>query len=73
MVSSVEIKKKVEGNWTNTGGKFNYTYDYLENITSVTDANNSNITLYEYYTLNQLVRENNSQTGKTVTYQCNVG
>lgn len=73
LVSSIEIKKKVEGNWTSTGEKFNYTYDDLGNITSVTDANNSPIATYVYDSLNQLVRENNSQTGKTVTYQYNAG
>ena len=72
-ISSVEIKKKVSGNWTSTGEKFNYTYDNLGNITSVTDANNSLIAGYEYDTLNQLVRENNVQTGKTVTYTYNAG
>ena len=73
LISSVEIKKKAEGNWTSTGEKFSYTYDDLGNITSVTDANNSPIATYKYDSLNQLIRENNSQTGKTVTYQYNAG
>ena len=73
LISSVEIKKKAEGNWTSTGEKFSYTYDDLGNVTSVTDANNSPIATYEYDSLNQLIRENNSQTGKTVTYQYNAG
>lgn len=72
-ISSVEIKKKVSGDWTSTGEKFNYTYDNLGNITAVTNANNSPIASYEYDALNQLVRENNSQTGKTVTYTYNAG
>ena len=73
LISSVEIKKKAEGNWTSTGEKFSYTYDDLGNITSVTDANNSPIATYKYDSLNQLIRENNSRTGKTVTYQYNAG
>lgn len=40
LIGSVEIKKKEEDNWTSTGEKFNYTYDDLGNITSITDANN---------------------------------
>ena len=73
MINSVEIKKKVEGNWVSLGEKFNYAYDNVGNITDVTDLNNSLIAHYEYDSLNQLIRENNVQTGKTVTYQYNVG
>lgn len=73
LIGSVEIKKKEEDNWTSTGEKFNYTYDDLGNITSITDANNFPIATYEYDSLNQLSRENNFQTGKTVTYTYNAG
>ncbi len=72
-INSVEIKKKVEGNWISLGEKFNYAYDNVGNITDVTDLNNSLIAHYKYDSLNQLIRENNVQTGKTVTYQYNVG
>lgn len=48
-------------------GTYSYTYDAVGNITSVSlgeEYTNS----YVYDTLNQLVRENNGQTGKTYTY-----
>lgn len=73
LVSSIEIKKKVSDNWTSTGEKFNYTYDDLGNITAVTDASNSLIASYVYNNLNELIRENNVQTGKTVAYTYNAG
>ncbi len=43
-----------------------YTYDGNGNITSITD--NQGITTYVYDELNRLIRENNHQLGKTVTY-----
>ena len=48
-------------------GTYNYTYDAVGNIASIslgTEYTNS----YEYDALNQLVRENNQQIGKTYTY-----
>lgn len=48
-------------------GTYSYTYDAVGNITSVSlgeEYTNS----YEYDALNQLIRENNGQIGKTYTY-----
>ncbi|MGN1043673.1 MAG: RHS repeat-associated core domain-containing protein [Acutalibacteraceae bacterium] len=73
LISSIEIKKKVSDGWTSIGEKFNYTYDDLGNITDIRDMSNNLIAHYEYDYLNQLVRENNVQSGKTVTYQYNDG
>ena len=46
--------------------KIAYTYDGNGNITSITDSQGT--TTYAYDELNRLVRENNHQLGKTVTY-----
>ena len=73
IINSVEIKKKVENSWISLGERFNYAYDNVGNITSVTDINNNSIASYVYNDLNELVRENNVQTGKTVAYTYNVG
>lgn len=72
-VSSLEIKKKVSDTWQSIGKKFSYTYDDVGNITEVKDGNNSVIAHYDYDNVGQLVRENNSQTGKTVCYTYNLG
>lgn len=45
-----------------------YEYDELGNITSI-EFNNSLANSYEYDDLNQLVRENNHDQGKTFTYE----
>ena len=46
--------------------KIAYTYDGNGNITSITDSQGT--TTYVYDELNRLVRENNHQLGRTVTY-----
>ncbi len=48
-------------------GVYRYTYDAVGNITSVAFGTRYTNT-YEYDSLNQLVRENNQQIGKTYTY-----
>ena len=66
--------KDIEGNQTTTlvnsvetaAGTFTYTYDEVGNIKSVSDGTYT--TSYDYDALNQLVRENNQQIGKTYTY-----
>ena len=66
--------KDLEGNQTTTlvksietaAGTFTYTYDEVGNIKSVSDGTYT--TSYDYDALNQLVRENNQQIGKTYTY-----
>ena len=50
------------------GVAHNYEYDELGNITSI-EFNNSLANSYEYDDLNQLVRENNNDQGKTFTYE----
>lgn len=48
-------------------GTYNYTYDAVGNITGISlDGGCTNT--YVYDTLNQLVRENNQESGKTYTY-----
>ena len=73
LISAIEIKKKVSDDWESIGEKFNYTYDDLGNITDICDMSDNLISHYEYDSLNRLVRENNVQTGKTVTYKYNDG
>ncbi len=73
LISAIEIKKKVSGQWTSLGEKFNYTYDNLGNITEIKDVNDILIAQYEYDALNQLIRENNSKINKTITYSYNEG
>ena len=66
--------KDIEGNQTTmlvksietAAGTFTYTYDEVGNIKSVSDGTYT--TSYDYDALNQLVRENNQQIGKTYTY-----
>ena len=66
--------KDLEGNQTTmlvksietAAGTFTYTYDEVGNIKSVSDGTYT--TSYDYDALNQLVRENNQQIGKTYTY-----
>ena len=48
-------------------GVYRYTYDAVGNITSIAFGTRYTNT-YEYDSLNQLVRENNQQIGKTYTY-----
>lgn len=50
------------------GTAYNYTYDANGNITSITDPAGSVIANYYYDSLNQLVREDNAQLNKTITY-----
>jgi RHS repeat-associated protein len=50
------------------GTAYNYTYDANGNITSITDPAGANIASYTYDALNQLVREDNAQLNKTITY-----
>ncbi len=47
-------------------GTFTYTYDEVGNIKTVSDGTYT--TSYDYDSLNQLVRENNQQIGKTYTF-----
>ena len=73
LVSGIEIKKKTGNDWTSLDKKFNYTYDVIGNIIEIKDINNSVIASYQYDNLNQLIRENNCQIGKTIIYKYNAG
>ena len=48
------------------GSTVSYTYDAAGNITSITDG--SLVTYYTYDSLNQLIREDNAYSNKTVVY-----
>ena len=48
------------------GSTVSYTYDAAGNITTITDG--SLVTYYTYDSLNQLVREDNAYSNKTVVY-----
>ena len=65
-----EYKSTVSYNGTSTStNTFKYTYDEgNENITEIKDANNDILYKYTYDTLDRLVREDNSVTGKTYAY-----
>lgn len=75
LVNSIELKKKVLGEWINidSNKKFSYIYDDLDNITDIKDSNDNLIVHYEYDDLGQLTRENNNNLGKTITYSYDSG
>ena len=73
LVGSVELKKKVSGNWVELNKKWNYEYDDVGNITNIKDKNSDLIVHYDYDNLNQLTRENNVNLNKTIIYSYDLG
>ena len=54
--------------WYSNSDAFNYTYDANGNITAITHPAGYELVHYHYDALNQLVREDNYELNKTITY-----